>query len=147
MDPNLGVVIYLLAIGVTSMLLNAVLIQLLVYTPLRGILLRGDKKEMIGFAFVISYIIVPAILMFTTSFIPPFQSIFFNMLVPFLTEDPDAKMEFNVLYFIPGIFLLLLNTFITFKNRKEKIIEAVLVITAFGVYLGGYFTLTYMQTL
>lgn len=147
MDPNLGVLIYLLAIGVTSMLLNAVLIQLLVYTPLRGILLRGDKKEMIGFAFVISYIIVPAILMFTTSFIPPFQSIFFNMLVPFLTEDPDAKMEFNVLYFIPGIFLLLLNTFITFKNRKEKIIEAVLVITAFGVYLGGYFTLTYMQTL
>ena len=147
MDPNLGVVIYLLAIGVTSMLLNAVLIQLLVYTPLRGILLRGDKKEMIGFAFVISYIIVPAILMFTTSFIPPFQSIFFNMLVPFLTEDPDAKMEFNVLYFIPGILLLLLNTFITFKNRKEKIIEAVLVITAFGVYLGGYFTLTYMQTL
>ena len=45
MDPNLGVVIYLLAIGVTSMLLNAVLIQLLVYTPLRGILLRGGKKR------------------------------------------------------------------------------------------------------
>lgn len=147
MDPNLGVAIYLLALGVTSMLLNAVLIQLLVYTPLRGVLLRGDKKEMIGFSFIISYIIVPAILMFTSSFIPPFQSIFFNMLVPFLTEEPDAKMEFNVLYFIPGIFLLLLNTFITFKNRKEKIIEAVLVITAFGVYLGGYLALTYMQAL
>ncbi|HJE18927.1 MAG TPA: hypothetical protein K8V35_01050 [Aliicoccus persicus] len=147
MDPNLGVVIYLLAIGVTSMLLNAVLIQLLVYTPLRGILLRGDKKEMIGFSFIISYIIVPAILMFTSSFIPPFQSLFFNMLVPFLTEGPEAKIAFNVLYFIPGIFLILLNTFIAFKNHKEKIIEAILVLIAFGVYTGGYFMLTYMQTL
>ena len=147
MEPNLGVLIYMLALGVTSLLLNAVYIQLLVYTPLRGFLLRGDKKQMIGFAFVISYIVVPGILMFTSSFIPPFQSTFYNMLIPFMTSGPEATIEFNVLYFIPGIFLLLLNTFITFKNRKEKIIEAVLVITAFGVYTGGYFMLTYMQTL
>lgn len=146
-EPYQGVFAYFVATAISTILMNAVFIQLFIYTPLRLLFFKKDDRKSIGITFVISYLVFPFIARSLYGMITPIQEFFYTMFLPFVSADMPGEITINYWYFVPGVLLILLNIFFTFKMRWERIAETILVAIALIVYYASFVFLNYLETI